>query len=333
MSPGPRRPILVTGATGFTGSHLARRLAEEGEDVVAFVRPTSDTRKLAALGVELRPVDIRCREELARAFDGFRKVYHLAAAFRTQHADLEEFQRVNVDATSHLLSLSAEHGVDRFIHCSTVGVQGEIQHPPATEDHPFRPGDHYQRTKLEGELLARKQMDDPDGPEVTVVRPVGIYGPGDRRFLKLFRPIARGRFVMVGNGESLYHLTFISDLVDGIVRAGCHPSAPGRVFTIGGRRYTTLNELVGLIANALGVAPPRLRIPYAPVHFASRICNVAYRAVGLSPPLYPRRVEFFSKDRAFDISKSRSVLGYEPQVELEEGLRRTAEWYRREGLL
>ena len=333
MSPEPSRPILVTGATGFTGSHLARRLVEEGDEVVAFVRPTSDTRELAALGVELRTVDIRSREEVARAFSDFRQVYHVAAAFRAQHADTDEFRRVNVDATGHLLSLAAEHGVDRFIHCSTVGVQGEIEDPPATEDHPFRPGDLYQETKLEGELLAQEHMDDPNGPEVTVVRPVGIYGPGDRRFLKLFRPIARGRFVMIGSGESLYHLTFISDLIDGILLAGRHPSAPGQTFTIAGSRYTTLNELVELIAGALGVEPPRLRIPYAPVYVASVLCDRTFRAVGLSPPLYPRRVEFFSKDRAFDISKARTVLGYEPQVGLEEGLRRTAEWYRQEGLL
>jgi len=328
-----RRPILVTGATGFTGLHLAQRLMEEGEDVVVFSRPTSDTRQLQALGVEVRTVDIRSREEVARAFSDFRQIYHVAAAFRAQHADTDEFRRVNVDATSHLLSLAAEHGVDRFIHCSTVGVQGEIENPPATEDHPFRPDDVYQETKLEGELLARKQMGDPDGPEVTVVRPVGIYGPGDRRFLKLFRPIARGRFVMVGSGESLYHLTFISDLVEGILLAGRHPSASGETFTIAGSRYTTLNELVVLIADAIGVAPPRLRIPYGPVHLASVICDRTFRAVGLSPPLYPRRVEFFSKDRAFDISKVSRMLGYEPQVGLEEGLRKTAEWYRGEGLL
>lgn len=324
---------LVTGATGFTGSRLTRRLVEEGEDVVAFVRTTSDTGELEALGVETRVVDIRSREEVARAFEGFSRVYHIAAAFRAQHADTHEFHRVNVDATAHLLEMARDHGIERFVHCSTVGVQGEIANPPATEDHPFNPGDLYQETKLEGELLARERMNDPDGPEVTVVRPVGIYGPGDRRFLKLFRPIARGRFVMVGNGESLYHLTFISDLVEGVLLAGRHPAAPGEVFTIAGSRYTTLNELVLLIAEALAVAPPRLRIPYTPVYLASVVCDRTFRAVGLSPPLYPRRVEFFSKDRAFDITRARTVLGYEPQVDLEEGLRRTGEWYRQEGLL
>jgi nucleoside-diphosphate-sugar epimerase len=324
--------VLVTGATGFTGSHLVRRLVDRGDRVTAFARASSRTKELAELGVEVRTVDIRDRADVARHMETFDRVYHIAAAFRTQHADMEEFGRVNVEATGHLLEAAEDRGVGRFVHCSTVGVQGEIEDPPATEEHPFRPGDPYQTTKLEGEMLAREAMD-AGAMEVTVVRPVGIYGPGDRRFLKLFRPIARRRFVMIGSGEVLYHLTYVEDLVEGILLAGEHPAAPGQVFTLGGARYTTLNELTRLIAEALEVPPPRVRIPYAPVHLASVVCDRVFRSVGLSPPLYPRRVEFFSKDRAFDISKARNLLGYEPRVDLEEGLRRTAQWYREEELI
>lgn len=322
---------LVTGATGFTGSHLARRLVEEGEDVVAFVRPTSDTAALEDLGVELRVVDITDADAVAGSFDGIGRVYHIAATFRVEHADLEVFRRVNRDAVGHLLEAARRAGVERFVHCSTVGVQGEIDDPPATEDAPYRPGDHYQRTKMEGELLARQAI--AEGMPVAIVRPCGIYGPGETRFLKLFRPIARGRFVMIGSGEVLYHLTYIDDLVDGILLAGRRPEAAGRIFTLAGPRWTTLNELVEEIARALGVQPPRWRIPYGPVYAASVVCAAVCRAVGVSPPLYPRRVEFFAKDRAFDISRARELLGYEPSVTLAEGLARTVAWYRAEGLL
>ena len=332
MSPEDGGRVLVTGATGFTGSHLVRRLVAGGTQVTAFARASSRTKELAELGVEVRTVDIRDRTAVARHMEPFHQVYHIAAAFRTQHADMKEFRRVNAEATGHLLEAAQEQGVRRFVHCSTVGVQGEIENPPATEEHPFRPGDPYQATKLEGEILAQEAMED-GSMEVTVVRPVGIYGPGDLRFLKLFRPIARRRFVMIGSGEALYHLTYVDDLVDGILLAGEHPEARSEVFTLGGARYTTLNELTRLIAEALEVPPPRLRIPYAPVHLASVICDRVFRSVGLSPPLYPRRVEFFSKDRAFDISKARRLLGYEPRVGLQEGLRRTAEWYRTKGLI
>lgn len=322
---------LVTGATGFTGSHLARRLAGEGEEVVAFVRPTSRTGSLEGAGVERRTVDITDGEDVRRNFGGISRVYHIAAAFRTEHADRSEFQRVNVDATRHLLEAARDAGVERFVHCSTVGVQGEIESPPATEEYRYSPSDHYQRTKMDGELLALRYAE--GGMPVSVVRPVGIFGPGDTRFLKLFRPIAKGRFVMIGSGRSLYHLTYISDLVDGFLLAGQRPEAVGQVFTIGGARYTTLRQLVDMIATAVGRSRPRLRMPYTPVYAASVACEKVCGALGLAAPLYPRRVKFFADDRAFDISRAKHLLEYDPKVSLEEGLRRTAEWYRKHGLL
>lgn len=323
--------VLVTGASGFTGSHLARRLVADGEKVVAFVRPTSRVDELKRAGVECRVVDLCDRDSVERHFDGVTRVYHVAAAFRTEHPDLAEFFRVNVEATRNLLLVAQATGVERFVHCSTVGVQGEIERPPASEEYRFQPGDHYQQSKLEGELLAREFGR--AGLPVSVVRPVGIYGPGDRRFLKLFRPIARGRFVMIGTGETLYHLTYIDDLVEGFLLAGTRPGAVGEVFTIGGEGYTTLRRLVEMIADALRVPHPKLRVPYAPVYLASVACERVGRALRVNPPLYPRRVEFFAKDRAFDISKARRLLGFAPRVDYAEGLARTAAWYRQEGLL
>ncbi|MBA2243437.1 MAG: NAD-dependent epimerase/dehydratase family protein [Gemmatimonadetes bacterium] len=325
------KKVLVTGASGFTGSHLCRRLVAEGAEVVAFVRPTSRIGPLVEMGVECRIVDISDPEVVRRSFDGIATVYHLAAAYREEHADHSAFRRVNVEATRNLLEAAQAAGVERFVHCSTVGVQGEIEEPPATEEYRFRPGDHYQQSKLEGELLAREYT--ARRLPVSVVRPVGIYGPGDTRFLKLFRGIARRRFVMIGSGEVLYHLTYIDDLVDGFLLAGSRPEALGEVFTIGGVRYTTLNELVRMIAATLERPTPRLRIPFGPVYAASVACEKLCGWLGVSPPLYPRRVEFFSKDRAFDISKARRLLGYEPRVDLEDGLLRTAAWYRQQGLI
>ncbi len=324
-------PTLVTGATGFTGSNLCRRLVDDGESVVAWVRVGSRTDDLVALGVDCREVDICDAEQVREALVGFETVYHIAAAFRVEHPDIEEFRRVNVGATKNLLDAAAAAGVARFVHCSTVGVQGDIDDPPADETYRYGPGDHYQQSKMEGEMVALEHA--AAGEPISIVRPAGIYGPGDRRFLKLFRPISRGRFVMIGNGEVLYHLTFIDDLVDGIVRAGRRPEAIGEVFTLAGPRITTLNELVAAIAEAVGTSPPRLRLPYAPVYAASAVCERLCRLLGVAPPLYPRRVEFFEKDRAFDISKARRLLGYEPKVDLEDGLGRTAAWYRAEGLL
>lgn len=323
---------LVTGASGFTGGALCRRLAAGGADVTAFVRSPGRCDELRSMGVRVVAVDITSADEVKAAFRPFSAVYHIAAAFRVEEDSLAAFRLVNVEATRNLLEAAAAAGVRRFVHCSTVGVQGEIDDPPASEEYRFRPGDEYQQSKMEGEVLAREFFARSGLPGV-VVRPVGIYGPGDARFLKLFRPISRRRFVMIGSGRPLYHLTYIDDLVDGFVLAGSRPEAPGEVFTIGGPRYTTLNELVRLIAGAVGAPPPRVRIPYAPVHAAAAVCQAVCRAAGVKPPLYPRRVEFFAKSRAFSIGKARRLLGYSPKVDLEEGLGRTAAWYREKGLL
>jgi len=323
--------ILVTGATGFTGHAICERLVKHGERVVAFVRATSRTDELAKLGVECRVVDITDADDVRRNFEAFRKVFHIAAAFRTEHSELEEFRRVNVGGTRNLLDAAREFKAGRFIHCSTVGVQGEIDEPPASEDYRMKPGDHYQLSKMEGELLARDYFR--AGLSGTIVRPVGIYGPGDTRFLKLFRPIARRRFVMIGSGKTLYHMTYIDDLVDGFLLASDRPEALGEAFTIGGERFTTLNELVNEIADVLGVPPVRWRVPAFPVYAAAVVCAAVCKVVHVPPPLYPRRVEFFVKSRAFSIEKARKRLGFSPKVTLHEGLQRTAEFYREHNLL
>ena len=323
--------VLVTGATGFTGLSLCRRLVANGKVVVAFVRPTSNVADLRALGVECRTVDIKDRNDVMNNFECFDLVYHVAAAYRSEHAERDEFRLVNVEATRNMLDAAKKNGIKRFIHCSTVGVQGEIEDAPASEEYRFKPGDHYQQSKLEGELLARKYFD--DGLEGVVIRPVGIYGPGDARFLKLFRPINKGRFFLVGNGKTLYHMTYIDDLIEGFILAGERPEAIGEVFTIAGERYTPIRELIDTIADVLGKPRPKIQIPFLPVYLASVICDKVCRAIGLSPPLYPRRVEFFKLDRAFSIDKARRLLGYKPEVSLKRGLELTAEWYKEQGLI
>jgi nucleoside-diphosphate-sugar epimerase len=323
--------ILVTGATGFTGNALCQRLMHDGEKVTAFVRPSSDISRLEAMGVKCVTADITSREDVEKHFVDFDLVYHIAAAYRTEHSTEEMFHTVNVEATRNLLEAAKKTGVDRFVHCSTVGVQGEIDDPPADEEYRFKPGDHYQESKRQGELLARKYFS--EGLPGSVVRPVGIYGPGDTRFLKLFKPVSKGMFVMIGSGDVLYHMTYIDDLVAGIILCGTHPAALGEVFTIGGERYTTLRELVDSIAEVLGKSKTGIRIPYTPVFLASIVCDKLCKLIGVSPPIYPRRVEFFSKDRAFSIEKAKRLLGYVPQVSLDDGLSRTALWYKEQGLI
>ena len=155
---------------------------------------------------------------------------------------------MNAVAAGAIVEAAAASGVKRVVHCSTVGVHGDVEHPPANEDAPLKPGDVYQETKLEGEHLAR-DAGRRTGIPVTIVRPTGIYGPGDRRLLKLFGGVARGRFPMLGNGRIYYHLTYIDDLVEGFRLCGEHPGAADRTYILAGGEVTTLNELVALVAS------------------------------------------------------------------------------------
>jgi nucleoside-diphosphate-sugar epimerase len=190
----------------------------------------------------------------------------------------------------------------------------------------------YQVTKLEGEELAREAAARL-GVEVTVVRPTGIYGPGDRRLLKLFRGVARRRWVTLGGGEIYYHLTFIDDLVEGFRLCGTHPAAGNRTYILAGGEVTTLNALVALVADVAGVPVPTWHLPVWPFWTAGALCEAICAPLGLEPPIFRRRVDFFTKSRAFDIARARAEIGFAPRVGLREGIRRTLDWYRTEGWL
>jgi len=321
--------VLVTGATGFTGRHLARALAARGDSVRALVRGALGPAELGA-GVEPCQGDLRDPAALARAVAGIDVVYNVAAVYRQAGLPAAEYRAVNAEAVGVLVEAAARQGVGRVVHCSTVGVHGDVEHPPADEEAPLRPGDIYQVTKLEGERIAR-EAGARAGIEVVVARPSGIYGPGDRRLLKLFRGVARRRFLVLGSGEIFYHLTYIDDLVEGFRLCGGHPAAAGRTYILAGGEVTTLNELVRRIASAAGVRPPSVRLPVWPAWLAGAATEGVCVPLGLEPPLYRRRVDFFTKSRAFDISRARRELGYAPRVSLDEGIRRTLAWYREEG--
>ena len=328
--------VLVTGATGFTGGHLAATLAARGDEVRALVRPRSrakfDASGLPSKGVTAVEGDLADAGAVRRAAEGVDVVYHIAATYREAGQPDSAYREINVQGTANVVEAARAGGARRMVHCSTGGVHGHIANPPANEDAPFNPGDVYQETKLEAERAART-FADRTGFDVVVARPIGIYGPGDTRFLRMFRGLARGNFPMIGSGKAFYHLTFIDDLVEGFRLCGTVPAAKGRTYLLAGPRYTTLEQLVAMVARELKVEPPKIHWPVWPFWTAGLLCEMVCVPLRIEPPIFRRRVDFYTKSRAFDTTRARTELGFAPRVDLDEGIKRTADWYRAEGLL
>ncbi len=323
--------VLVTGASGFTGGHLCERLSRNGNVVRALVRHPERCGDLRRWGIELAVGDLRDRKSLERATKGTDVVYHIGALYRPENVSRKEIWETNVQGTKNILDASIDAGVRRFIHCSTVGVHGDIKNPPGNEETAYGPGDYYQESKTEGEkvvlkYMAKRQL------RIVVFRPAGLYGPRDLRFLRLFKAIKTRRFIMLGSGEVMYQMIYIDDLIDGILLCGTQDNAIENVYILTGEEPVTLNQLVQVIAEAVGVPQPRFRLPLTPVYLAGILCELVCKPFRIQPPLYRRRLDFFRKTRSFDISKAKRELGFKP-TDLKTGITLTAEWYQRQGLL
>lgn len=323
---------LITGGTGFVGRHLAASLLSGGGRVRIVTRSEAGRVANPLPGAEYVQGDLGGDSEWGPALVGVETVFHLASFVREAAPADEEFRRVNILGTERLACAAAEAGASRFVHVSTTGVHGNVENPPANEDAPIRVADIYQKTKWEGEE-ALTRVSKETGLPVTIIRPAGVYGPGDTRLLKLFRLVARGRFVMLGDGKTLFHPVYVSDLVRGLLLAADSPSAVGRTYIIAGERPVTLTELAERVAAALGVPAPRLRFPAGPVLALAGIMERACRPFGIEPPLFRRRVEFFTKNRAFSWKRAAEEIGYRPEVSLVDGLAATVAWYREKGWL
>lgn len=306
---------LVTGATGFVGIALTNLLLSRGKRVRVMIRDQKRANDFSRRGIEVVIGDLNNHDAMAEAVKDVSVIFHIAALFRQAGLPETEFHRVNVEGTRNLLDRAVEAKVEKVIHCSTVGVLGHIENPPANETTPYSPGDPYQRSKLEGEQLfldyvRRGKI------EGSVIRPAMIYGPGDSRTLKIFKPIAEGRFFYVGRGEALVHFVDVRDLAESFLLAAERPDVNGEVFIIAGETALPLKQLAEIIADLMGVKAPWLHLPVKPMQALGSLCEAICTPLHLNPPIFRRRVDFFTKDRSFDISKARTKLGYSPSRSL-----------------
>lgn len=325
--------VLVTGGTGFTGKALVHRLIEMGHQVVALdYKEGLKTQEIRDWGAEVILGSVTDMDVVRRAVQGVEVVHHVAAAFREMDVPESYYHEVNVGGTRNVLQAALDEGVRKVIYCSTCGVHGNVERPPAGEDAPIQPADYYQRTKWEAEPIAREFFE--RGLKTAILRPAAIYGPGDpERFFLIFRRVAKGTFPMFGNGRTLYHPLYIDNLVDAFILAMEDGKGDGEAYLIADEQYLEIEDLVRRVGKALGVDVKIPHYPVWPVVVAGHIVEKACKPFGINPPIFPRRVDWYRQNRAFRIEKAKRDLGYQPRVGIDEGLRRTAEWYRREGLL
>ena len=324
---------LVTGATGFLGSHVTDLLIERGERPRVLVRPGDDPAALAGADVGLYWGDITDRRALDVALKGVDRVVHCAA--RTGPWGLQgEYDRVNVRGLETLVRAALEAGVRRLVHVSSITVHGNDVRGAADEEAPLREEPNpYSRSKVLGELLLERMIREEDAP-VTIVRPGWIYGPGDHAsFGRLARMIENGRMSIVGRGDNHLPLIYARDAAKGVLLASEAEDAEGRSYLLVNDEPVTQREFLTAIAEELDAPVPRRHVPYRLGLGLGASAETVWRLTRRRepPPVMRYGIQLLGGENRFIVGRARDELGFEPEVDLTEGVRRAVAWFRGDG--
>ena len=326
----PISRVLVTGAGGFIGSNLVDDQLARGRKVTALDVNLDRLGHLAGNGnCEMIVGDIRDVDLLKRVIPGHDVIFHLASAHLEVGAPDSFFEEVNVDAVRNVVEIARSSGVGRLVHCSSVGVYGPLRQLPADETTDCSPDIPYEITKLAGEKVVNENCGDLD---YVIVRPSWVYGPRCPRTLKLFKAIRGGKFLKVGSAKTFRHPIYISDMLQGFELAATSESAVGETVIVGAAEPVLLDDLIQAVAHAQAVDFKPLSVPMFVMLPACFFVEKAFGLIGKEPPVSRRSLKFFTESSAFDISKARRVLGYQPKVSLDEGLQLTNDHFVSEGL-
>ena len=320
------KKILVTGAGGFIGYHLGNYLGDQGFEVIgldlhypAQVVGDGGPRFLAVTG------DFREKERMEELLRGVDVVFHLASAHLQVSLKESEYWDINVHSLPALLELARRSGVQRFVHCSSVGTFGNLSQWPANEESLCRPQSIYGETKLAGEDAVLKFYERTGFP-VVIIRPAWVYGPGCPRTRKLYRALAKRRFLMIGKGENMRHPIFISDMLAAFALAMKSEGAIGELLIIAGAKAITTREMVDAFCRVFKLPRPLMQIPYSFGLALARQFESVSGWLKKEPPFSRRSLEFFDTNNAFDITKARQLLGFEPKVNFDSGLKASESW-------
>ena len=328
--------ILISGATGFVGSHLAQALIQAGERVYALVRTSSDVSALQESGAQLiyndHAEDADSLETTLSAYSDIRIIYHLASVLTLAKLKYKDYWNVNVGITKNLLEVSRRlQRLQAFVYCSSVGVIGPLPEIPANEQTRCAPDSYYAKTKYEAECLSLDYARNYNLP-VTAVRLAWVYGPGDRRTFKIFEMIAKKHFAIIGDGQTRISPMHVTDAAQALMLCAKQiDQTRGEAFIAAGNAPVPLAEFAALIAKECGVSLPPFHIPAWLAKLAAQICEGICVPIGVEPFIHHNRLNFFLRHQAFDISKIQRTVGYAPRVDLPDGIRETVAWYRKEG--
>lgn len=325
---------LVTGATGFIGSFIAERLVKDGENVRAFVRKTSNTDFLKTLGVEIFYGDLNDEASIREAVKGIDRVFH-SAAMVGDWIPRETAFRVNVEGTRYMLEAATKEKVKRFIFVSSLAVLGMKDHHKTPSNPPAeKTGDIYADTKIDSERLVVEYGKKNNLP-YTVIRPGFVFGPRDDKVIpKMVEFIKNGKYIFVGSGKNKVNMIYVENLADMVTKASYTDKTVSQVYNATNDSGMSMMDVVYMVSDLWGYKRPEKHVPKGVAYGLCHILEFYARLIkAKKPPLVNKtRLKFLSLNLDFDISKIKEDLGYSPQIDMTEGLKRTKTWMEKAGL-
>ena len=321
--------VLITGANGFLGSALSRRLVGDGHRVRALVRPGGDASALDGAGAERISGDVTDPGSLARAVEGVEVVFHLAGLRRAP--ERSAFLRVNAEGTRTVCDTMLRAGARRMVLAGSLAAVGPSQPDrPHVETDPFAPEEWYGESKAEAERIALGTA----GLEATVARPPRILGPGDRENLVFFRLVKRGVRLEIGGGPRPLSVVDVDDVVELLVQLATRPQAVGEAFFAPGPDQTTLEEIQALGAEVLGVRTRVLRLSPRRLQALAAMADAFSQLTGKHLPLNRKLArQLLAPAWTCSGEKARKLLGWTPGIDARTSIARSAAWYQARGWL
>ncbi|MFW9962715.1 MAG: NAD-dependent epimerase/dehydratase family protein [Candidatus Sifarchaeia archaeon] len=325
--------ILVTGATGFIGGKVAQKLLDDGHDVVALVRDTSNREGIPE-NIEIIEADLFDIPSLEEAVKGVSVVYHFAAYFDFYPNDEDLMFKINVEGARNMMTACVGTDVERFIYCSSTETIGTIRFPPGTEDTELRPDFSYGESKILAEKVIREITKD-TGLAHIILRPTGVMGEGDLYIMyEVVQEVNMGKvFALPRNLNAEFMFIHIDDVVSGFVAALTPMAALNSTIILCPDEPMSWEEFVEVVTERLGVKPPRLRVSKLVAKFGMMLLSPFKNRKKMTFFWHGKSVDMMHANRVYSNERAKRLLGWAPNVPMVEGLQRAIDWYFENGFL